>query len=167
MTIQDRIDTNMSLVYYIIHKYYPTFINDEDIVQSGMVGLCKAANTWDEEKSTFSTYASICILNEIRIEFRKRKKHQGVLSLDYKYDDTDSIDGVVELGDMIVGAEDVDYVDIQSIYEHLDDFEIKVIKYRNFGMTTVEIAKALGCSQSHISRALRKIIRKWKEYSCG
>lgn len=165
MTKQQLIEDNMKLVTYLIQKHYPTYLSDEDIFQCGMLGLCKAADTWDETKSAFSTYAGMCILNEIRMEFRKRKKHKGVLSLEYEYDD--NAEGTIELKDMIVGDEDIDYVDLQSVYEHLDDFESKVFKYRKMGLTTTEIAKVLGCSQPKISRTLRKIIRKWKEYSWG
>lgn len=164
MTSQKLIENNMSLVYYVIRKYYPTYINDEDIKQTGMVGLCNAANSWDEEKSTFSTYAIQCIMNQIKYYFRSQKRHQGVLSLNWEYDEAD---GKVELQDILVGDEDVGYVDLQSIYEHLDDFEIEVINYRKFGLKTAEIANKMGCSQSKISKTLRNIVRKWKENSWG
>ena len=94
------IEDNMSLVYFIINKYYPTYITDEDIVQAGMLGLCKAGDTWNEDKGAFSTYAAICIRNNIRMEFRGRGKHQGVLSLDYELPETE--DGaIITLGDMV------------------------------------------------------------------
>ena len=38
------IEENVNLVYVIVREYYPTFIFDEDVIQCGMVGLCKAAN---------------------------------------------------------------------------------------------------------------------------
>lgn len=158
MRNQNLINNNMSLVYYVIHKYYPTFINDEDIVQSGMVGLCKAANTWDEEKSTFSTYAIKCIMNEIRHEFRDRKKHKGVLSLDYEYDN-DS-DEEITLKDMLVGTSDVDFVDTQFIYEQLAPTEREILEYKKWGMTTEEIANQLGCSHQNVSKHIRRIKSK-------
>ena len=160
MDIQKLINENINLVYYIVHKYYPTFVDDEDIIQCGMLGLCRAANTWDETKSVFSTYASMCILNEIKMEFRKRKKHKGVLSLEYEYDDTK--DSIVELKDMIIGDEDVDYVDVHSIYNQFTPFEKKIFDYRKMGVTGVEIANKLGCSKQMISKTLRKMKRKWK-----
>lgn len=75
------IEDNMNLVYYLISRYYPTFIKDEDLIQCGMVGLCKAANSSNAIKYKFSTYASACILNEIKSEFIRRKKYAKEESL--------------------------------------------------------------------------------------
>ena len=158
MKIQQLINENINLVYYIIRKYYPTFVDDEDITQCGMVGLCKAANTWDENKSTFSTYAGKCIRNEIKHEFRDRKKHQGVLSLDYEY--SNGADEDITLKDMIVGQDDVDYVDTTFMYQNLNSFESEIVDCKRKGMTTIEIANQLGCSRKTVATKLRKIKSK-------
>ena len=158
MTIQQLIEDNMKLVTYIINKYYPTFLSDEDIFQCGMLGLCKAANTWDETKSVFSTYAVKCIRNEIRCEFRRRKKHKGVLSLDYEYNN-DS-DEEITLKDTLVGTTDVDFVDTQFIYEQLTPTEREIFEYKRWGMTTEEIANQLGCSHQNVSKHIRRIKSK-------
>ena len=76
------IEQNISLVYFVINKYYPSFINDDDIVQCAMVGLCKAANRWDSSKSKFSTFASSWIKNEIKSELRKRNSRKIEISLE-------------------------------------------------------------------------------------
>ena len=154
MDVQTLINENMNLVYYIIHKYYPTFADDADITQCGMVGLCKAANTWDESKSAFSTYAGKCIQNEIKREFRDRKKHHGVLSLDYEYSGGDED---VTLKDMVVGQEDVEYVDLDAIYQQLNPLESEIIDCKRRGMTTIEIANRLGCSRKTVATKLRRI----------
>ena len=39
--------------------------NFEDYIQAGLIGLLKAIRTYIEGKSKFSTYASICIRNEM------------------------------------------------------------------------------------------------------
>ena len=87
MTNKELIADNLRLVYHIVHEHYPTFKNDEDIVQCGMVGLCKAANTWDANKGVFSTYACKCIRNEINKEFNDLEvSHLSDLK-DYEYND--------------------------------------------------------------------------------
>lgn len=73
---------NIPFVYYIIHKYYPTFAKDEDIIQSGMVGLVKAANKFDSTKGKFSTYAGVIIKNEIAKELKLRVNDSQTVSLD-------------------------------------------------------------------------------------
>lgn len=67
---REFIEQNMNLVYYIIHKYYPAFSKDEDVIQSGMLGLCKASLHYDERKGKFSTYAGATIKNEIVNELK-------------------------------------------------------------------------------------------------
>ena len=77
---QDLIEKNIPLVYVVIREYYPFLINDEDIIQCGMLGLCKAADKWRE--GTFSSYAKQCIKNEIRNELRLRQKFSVEVSLE-------------------------------------------------------------------------------------
>lgn len=150
-----KIEENMNLVYFIIHKYYPTFINDEDIVQSGMLGLCKAVNTFDESKSTFSTYASTCIRNEIAKEFTARKKHKGVLSLEYETQTNDG-DRTV-FGDTIVGDEDVGYIDVDEVCKDLTPVEQETFRLRKSGMTINEISNHFGCKKDTVWKRLRKV----------
>lgn len=75
------IEENLGLVYLIIREYYPAFISDEDIVQCGMVGLCKAANKW-EKRGKFSSFARKIILDEIRTELKLRGKISSEISLE-------------------------------------------------------------------------------------
>lgn len=154
------IEDNITLVHYLIRKYYPTFTNDDDIIQAGMLGLCKAADSFDASKSAFSTYAGRCILNEIKLEFRRRKKHQGVLSLDYKMTDDDGKE--VSFGDLCVGDEDVEFVDLAEFNEQLSPEEREIVRLRKQGLGVCDIAKQLGYAQSSISRKLRKIIALWR-----
>ena len=78
MTKQQLIEDNMGLVYSLILREYPTYIQDEDIIQCGMLGLCQAADKFDESKGfKFAGFAWFCIRNEIIRELNKRSKHQG------------------------------------------------------------------------------------------
>ena len=75
------IEKNVSLVYFLINKYYPSFLKDEDIIQCGMIGLCEAAERW-EGKSKFSYYAKPWILSEIKRELQNRNKRSVEVSLE-------------------------------------------------------------------------------------
>lgn len=150
----------MDLVYFILHKYYPTFATDEDIVQAGMTGLCHAANTYDEAKSKFSTYASHCIRNEINMEFRSRKKHRNQLSLDFDITGDDGERGT--FGDYCMGDEDVEYLDFDGFYEGLNQGEKEFFELCQSGLTVTEIADKLNCSKELVYQHLRKIKRVWR-----
>lgn len=151
---QQMIEDNMKLVYAVIHKRFPTFIKDEDIVQHGMIGLCKAANRWSEDKGQFSTYAYKSIVNEINNEFRNRSKHNNILSLDYEVSDGDG--DTTTFGDFVVGDEDVEYVDMDSIYRMLDYNEQTVLELKMSGKSTQEIMDATGYTRSMVRKTIRK-----------
>lgn len=70
-----RILDNSKLIYHCLHKHHPTYAFDEDIIMEAYIGLIKAVDTYQEGKSAFSTYATTCILNQIKMHFRSNNKH--------------------------------------------------------------------------------------------
>jgi RNA polymerase sigma factor (sigma-70 family) len=152
---QQLIEDNMKLVYYIVRRDYPTYIADEDIIQCGMLGLCRAAEKWDETKSKFSTFASKCIKNEIGQEFRRRAKHQGILSLDYEVDGDDG--EKCSFGDCIVSEEDIGYVDLSIDFQRLTKRELEICELCKQGLSYEDIGKQLGVSKQIVWKTVRKI----------
>ncbi len=74
---------NLRLVAHIAKKYYAAD-SAEDLVSTGTIGLIKAVNTYDPARGIkFSTYASRCIENEMRMQFRRRRRaaHAGTEGL--------------------------------------------------------------------------------------
>ena len=152
----------MNLVYFLISKYYPSFSTDEDVVQAGMEGLCRAANTWDEALSTFSTYASKCILNEICKEFRRRKKHHGLLSLDYE---VSGEDGSVPFGDLLEGDSDIEFIDTEPIIDKLSPREKEVFAMLLDGASPTDVTYKFGWSRQRTEKIMRKIRLVWRNYN--
>ena len=161
MTKQQLIEDNMNLVYFVIHTNFPSYINDEDIVQTGMLGLCYAADKWDDSKSEFSTYAYRAIRGHICREFRSRNKAKNsgakVLSLDCEITD-DGVDGLT-LGETLVGASDVDFFDMSELYEKSSDLDKEILRLRKQGLNTVQIGKQVGRSSERIAQRLRRLKR--------
>jgi len=66
---------NMRLVYFMYEKLQKNDITvryKEDLISEGMVGLCKAANSYDPDRGVrFTTYSSMCIRNEMLMFLRK------------------------------------------------------------------------------------------------
>lgn len=80
---------NQSLVYYWVEKLRCklgltlNYLEYEDFISEGRIGLIKAAITFDKSKKvTFSTYASHCIKNKILNYYNKFKKHANQISID-------------------------------------------------------------------------------------
>lgn len=83
MTAKDQlICDNLPFVYHIIHKYFPKYIKDEDVIQAGMLGLVKSAQHFNPDKSKFSTYAGVIIKNEIIRELKSRSDDYNTVSLE-------------------------------------------------------------------------------------
>lgn len=159
---QKLVEDNIGLVYYLINRYYPTFITDEDVIQSGMLGLCQAANTYDESRGvTFASYASKCILNEVINEFERRKRYQGVISLETKRFSGDMDSDTI--GDFLIGDEDIDYIDYDAFYNQLSPQNKELVDLKRIGLTARDIAHMKGCSEQAITKRLRKLRRKWRK----
>ena len=143
----------MNLVYALVSREYPTYLQDEDIIQTGMLGLCMAADKWDESKAKFSSFAYSCIRNAILNEFRRRNKHQGVLSLDYEI--TGGSGEKAPFSEFVVGEEDVTYIDDCS--HLLTPLQAKIMAALKRGMTPKEVAKAVGTTPQNVYFTQRKV----------
>ena len=157
MTTNELIEENINLVYYIISRQYPTFLHDDDVIQSGMLGLCKAANTYDPNRGLFSTYAGRCIRNEINQEFIRRKPFSQTVSLDAKI----SEEGTLQ--DLLVGENDVDYVS-DEFYDALTKEERTVMNLDLSGYTSGEISDICKLTIPKVQKILRTIRFKWRKY---
>ena len=154
----DLIKQNTKLVYYIISHEYPTYLHDDDLVQAGMLGLCEAANRWDETKSAFGTFAGNWIRGEIKKEFVRRKKNSGVWSTDRMMGGDDD-DGTT-LEELLGREDDTTYLNIEDFRDTLHTHEQMVFDLRNEGLNTEEIATKTGRNIQTIQRITRNIRRK-------
>ena len=169
---------NLRLVAHIANKYKSNFSDADDLISIGTIGLIKAVRTFNPEKaSSFSTYASRCIENEILMLFRSEKKLSGDISLESTIGvDKDGND--MSLSDILADPS----IDLESQTSRklalekieklattiLDKREKFVITHRygvfkKVPMTQKEIADRLGISRSYISRIEKIALKKIKE----
>ncbi len=155
------IEENMNLVRFTINQYFPKYSKDEDMIQCGMVGLCEAADTWDESKSQFSTYAVKCIRSDILLELRRRQRHPfPTLSLDYEYSTSD---GAVPMSEFLQGDEDVEFIDIRGVMDKLSPREQEVFALLSKGLKQTEIGEIYGLTSNRINQIVRKIKLVWRD----
>ena len=173
------IEHNLRLVAHIVKKYETKLIDSDDLISIGTIGLIKAIDSYNLEKSTkITTYAARCIENEILMYFRSNRKNNNVISLN------DSIgfdkDGnEINLID-IIQDKSPDITDILHNKDNINDLKLylkdltsreKEIIIKRYGLfnqkeqTQKKIAKDLGISRSYVSRiekrALTKILRSF------
>ena len=153
---------NYGIVFSVM-KNLSIPLTDEDMFQTGIIGLLKAINTFDASKGySFSTYAFPIVRNELLMEFRKSKKSvNAAFSLD---DNVDIGNGEsVSYAEMIADRKDyeentVNSMLAQQIFEELSPREQRIfIMFFVEGKTQREISEALGITQSYISRIIKGI----------
>ena len=171
------VEHNLRLVAHIVKKYYALPGDQDDLVSIGTIGLMKAVDTFDPtRRARFSTYASRCIENEIRMQFRRERKNGGTVSLQETLEaDGDS---ALTLADVLQDSfcmEDICETqdDIRRVRQLLEGLparerQILLLRYGLAGqppLTQLETARLLGISRSYISRlethALDLLRRRW------
>ena len=170
---------NLRLVAYIVKKNYPDARDQDDLISIGTIGLIRAAETFDYLKGNhFSTYASKCIDNKIKMYFRKIK-HQLTEVYINEPIESDAEGNALTIADIFSSGvnveEDVELkIDSEKLYrfieEELDEREREIICKR-YGipdkngrvcqpLTQREIAKSLNISRSYISRIEKRALEK-------
>lgn len=157
---QQLVEDNMNLVPFTIRRYYPWHVDDEDIIQIGMIGLCQAAMAWDENKGTFSTYAICRIRGVLSHHFKKEKKRIPTISLDQVLVNDDDF----TFHDFLVGKDNVEYVDYQCLYSKLTPAQQEIFDLKLQGLKNVEIARKFNLSTERIGQQVRIIRKKWDKY---
>lgn len=168
---EQMILSNHGIVFSVM-KNLSIPLTDEDMFQTGIIGLLKAINTFDTSKGyQFSTYAFLIVRNELLMAFRKSKRSVIVaFSLD---DNADIGNGEsVPYAEMIADGKDyeenvVNSMLAQQIFERLESREKHIFTmFFVESRTQSEISKALGISQSYVSRiisSMGKIKRKGRK----
>ena len=137
----------------------------------------KAVDTFDSaRRARFSTYASRCIENEIRMQFRRNRKTGGTVSLQEALESDG--DSALTLADVLQDSfcmEDTCETqdDIRRMRQLLDGLparerQIILLRYGLSGqppLTQLETAKLLDISRSYVSRlethALELLRQRW------
>lgn len=160
---------NKKLVYHLIGKYYNSngYPEYSDFVSNGLFGLYKAILTFDVNKGNkFSSYAAICIDNEIKMMLRRLRKHQNVLSINTILS-KDNEGHVLQYEDVLQDMKDEVNYDMVIIRDAIKDIELtelekKVVSLRMKDKTQQEISDILGFSQSYVSRILKRAQNKFE-----
>ena len=170
---------NLRLVAHIVKKYYALPGDQDDLVSIGTIGLMKAVDTFDSARRTrFSTYASRCIENELRMQFRRERKTGGTVSLQetLESDEASSLTLADVLQDSFCMEEVCEkQAEIRRARLLLDGLparerQIILLRYGLAGqppLTQLETAKLLQISRSYVSRlethALELLRAGWEQ----
>ena len=169
------IERNLRLVAHISKKYNISYLEMDDIISIGTIGLIKGINTFKVDKGVrLATYVARCIDNEILMYIRSNKRLGAEVYLNEPIG-KDKDDNEISLLDILENDEKSieDEIDLKmkvkkvylKIKEKLKDREQIIINLR-FGLdgekpkTQNEVAEIMGISRSYVSRIESKAIGK-------
>lgn len=159
MTPEELYFQNEPLVRWTIKKYYPDFIDDEDLTQEGRIGLWRACLVYDEKKGfKFSSVAVSYIRNALRHGYEKLYgrslgKRQLLWNAQSLYEPIGRDDLLLQ--DIIPGNMDVEFLDISGALNRMSERDRKILYLFIAGFSQKEIAKKVHVSERTIYRVLQ------------
>ena len=169
---------NGGLVGYFAKKYLGKGLTFEELQSAGNEGLINAINKFDYNERAiegFSSYISIAIENQMKMELRRYNKHSHVLSFDQpigqnKDGDEMRIEDLVgtdaeQLIEDVISEMKIDIV--REALQCLTSREQQIILLR-YGLDEVhkktqdEVAEIFGCSKATIAKQEQKALVKMR-----
>lgn len=159
------ISHNLRLVAHVVKKYYAAPGGQDDMISIGTIGLIKAVDTFrPERKVRFSSYASQCIENELRMHLRHTRREGTPLSLQEPLESHANDSGTLTLADVLPDnaamEEDCEQRDLavrlRQLVKALPQRDARILAMR-YGLdgekeqTQQEVARRLGISRSYVS----------------
>lgn len=159
-------------------SYFLIGADREDIVQEGMIGLCKAARDFKSDKlAPFKAFAELCVTRQIitAIKTATRQKHlplNSYVSLNKPVFDEegertllDVLSGVKisDPEELMIAQEECASIELK-IEQLLSDLEKEVLGYYTQGRSYQEIALVLDRHVKSIDNALQRIKRKLERH---
>ena len=156
-------------------SYFLAGGDSEDLIQEGLIGLYKAVRDFSPEKSSFRSFAELCVTRQIitAIKTATRYKHaplNSYVSFSHTPAGQES-DGDCTLGDALPGpsVDDpsvcvISTEELQSLVftlgSGLSKLEADALKLYLEGESYETMAECLGCDTKTIDNALQRVKRK-------
>jgi RNA polymerase sporulation-specific sigma factor len=156
-------------------SYFLAGGDSEDLIQEGLIGLYKAVRDFSPEKSSFRSFAELCVTRQIitAIKTATRYKHaplNSYVSFSHTPAGQES-DGDCTLGDALPGpsVDDpsvcvISTEELQSLVftlgSGLSKLEADALKLYLEGESYETMAERLGCDTKTIDNALQRVKRK-------
>ncbi len=173
------IEHNLRLVAHIIKKFDNKYVDSDDLISIGTIGLIKGVDTFSSNKGVkITTYCARCIENEILMYFRSNNKYNKDISINEAvgYDKDGNEIAIMDVlkapkPDFIEDIDKKDNIELLRKYIQILTPREKEIIIQRYGLnnqaeqTQKVISRKMGISRSYVSRiekrALTKILREF------
>ena len=158
------VEDNIGLVWKVIHRYFKKYVGDEDVYQTGCLGLIKAVAVYTTDDIAFSTYAMnsirYTILNYFRyLEMDKRKANIGTKSIFDNVEGTNS----VKIYETIISDDFSNYlvtdIVLNEAFNKLDDLNKKILELYLQGYSFREMSEQMYITHQGIASRFKKKIK--------
>lgn len=160
------VEENHNLIYFYLHK---RGLSIDEYYGLAAIGLCKAAITYKDSISEFSTYALKCISNEVGNYFRNYFRTRTIpddlivslqdIILDNGNDEPLTYERYIP-DNINVEDEVIARISVNKVLSNLTDQERQILLLHMDGMRQMDIANHIGISRARVSRTLRGLIRR-------
>ena len=173
------IEHNLRLVAHIVKKYDTKYVDNDDLISIGTIGLIKGVDTFSlDRKVKITTYCARCIENEILMYFRSNNKYSKDISINESigFDKDGNEIAIIDIlktpnPDFTTDIDIKDNINLLKDYMKVLNKRERDIIIRRYGLNNLEeetqksISKKLGISRSYVSRiekrALTKLLREF------
>ena len=167
LTQTNLVAEHHDLIYSVLHKMN---LNIEEFYDIAAIGLCKAAQAYNESKGRFSTLAYTVIRNEVILEMRNRNLQKSgpknVLSLDFSEVEGDENvtleQALAQEGDLETDV--LNKIVLQNFIQTLNTREKDVIFKTYHGLSAPEIARHYNVSCTRIKQIRKKVKDKYIDF---
>lgn len=178
MDFEKSVVENEKMVHYIINRYFGQYRRfRDDLFSIGKIGLVKAVKNHNPEKEAkLSSYACICIKNEIfsylrRFSREKYKGEQDMLSLEgpTPNDPESTLYDIVGTDRDMVSRQVESKIFVEELLSCLNDRQREMVE-RFYGLNgkpeqnQKEIAEVMGTSPKAVSETIRRAFRRIRAY---
>lgn len=152
------------LVTSIARRYFLMGAELDDLVQEGMIGLYKALQTFDSAKSSFKTFASLCINSQIKSAIKSANNNKHKFLNEVMLEDNEEKMYLVcseepNPEDKVINDEDYKIVK-NEIASKLSLLEKQILKQYLLGKSYDQIATILCIDKKSVDNGLNRIRKK-------
>lgn len=171
ISIEEKIRKYSYLVRSVVRKYFLIGGEQEDLIQEGMIGLCKAITSFNKDfGGRFENYAILCIDSQIKTLIKKENNKKNFslnnsVSIElFRSEDGEELNlvtsGIVNSPETtFLSMEKCNYIK-EQIVNNLTIGQKKVFRLYLMGKTYGEIAEIIGSNNKHVDNVLSKIRKK-------
>lgn len=171
---KNLVTENHNLIYDLAKKKN---INLDEYYDVLAIGLCKAAITFDIEKSKFSTYAYAVMYNTYKNELRKITSNKYIpkdklLYLNVSVQSDNSEEMISVYADLMpdnsvdVEKEVINKMIYEDINSKLKSNDQKIFSMLMDGISVTNIAKHMGVSKQFISKKMKRLQKIYYDLDC-